>query len=272
MRTQLTRRVAMTLIELLAVLIILAVLAAIVLPRINGVASQANAATNTAVIADMNKAISTYETRYNKSPNGWDGILTDGSSGSFYAQLHPNLQTTQTSASAYNPILTTVTLTDAQAASLSQAGITFLHYNSSTFTGRPSDSGTAWGLLASGKQVAGLMIPTQSSSPAWSGHGSTFPDRAFNINPFNAGATDTFVVFGVGQPCSLRGATLQDSPIVQSADPSKYYARMLAVYRVPGPSATETFPAQFIGSFAPDGTCINDNLGRFNTVDKPLEN
>ncbi|HWA98388.1 MAG TPA: hypothetical protein VG713_07845 [Pirellulales bacterium] len=267
------RKTGLTLIELVVVLVVLIALAGLVLPRVGNMFSQANSATDASIIADMNKAISTFETRYGQAPNGWDGILT-GPNGSFYPNLHPNLQTSQGTATAGGPILTTTALTDTQLASLNKAGITFLHYNndSNNATGRPSDSGTAWAMLASGTSVASLFVPTTSTSPAWTAHGSTFPDRAFNINPFNAGATDTFVVFGVGQPCSLRGASIQDSPIVQGATPTKYYARMLAVYHIPGPTASmsDPFAAQFVGTFCPDGTCINDNLAKYNSSDAPL--
>lgn len=271
-----SRRAALTLIELVVVLVVLSVLAALIVPRLSGVQSQANSAAGASVIADVNRAASLFENRYGSAPTGNDGLLLSNSSSAFYDKLHPNLQTTISATSnPLLPILYPVTLNATQAASLKAAGITSAHYNDDSTgknaTGMPSDSGVNWGSVAEGKNVAGLYIPLNTGTTvAWTSHGSTFPDRAFNLNPFNAGKTDTFVVFGVGQPGSLRGATLIESPIVQSADPTKYYARVLLVYRIPGTGTTTSFPAQYVGAFGPDGTSINDNVRSFNNADKRL--
>lgn len=265
------RRFAFTLLELLVVLVIIMILAAAVLLRLNGSAAQANAAVGTSVIADINKAVSLFEAKYGKSPNGWDGILT-ASTGGFYSQLNPAIQTSTGSADKSLPILQELTLTALQLKSLNDAGITFLHYNGGTNTGQPSDSGTAFKFLATGDKVASLMIPLTGTTPAWSGHGSTFPDRALNIHPFNKGGTESFVVFGIGQPCSLRGSTLQEAPIVQAADPAKYYSRVFCVYMIPNGTATTGYTAQFVGCFLPDGTAMGNNVAKFNSADVPLEN
>ncbi len=113
--------------------------------------------------------------------------------GAFVATLHPNLQRgtdAVTGGSDANlPSLYPLTLAANQVTSLNNIGIKFLHYNvAGSGDGRPSDSGTAFRFLATGDQVAGLMIPLNTgTTPAWTGHGTTFPDRAFNLNPFNAG-------------------------------------------------------------------------------------
>ena len=67
----------------------------------------------------------------------------------------------------------------------------------------------------------------------------------------------------------LRGNTILESPIIQAADPQQNYARVLAVFRVPGTGQTQ-FKAQFIGCFAPDGTSINDNLNSYHQNRVPL--
>jgi Tfp pilus assembly protein FimT len=262
-----TRRVGLTLLELVVVVVILAILASLVIPRLGGLTSQASTATAADLIADVSRAVSLFETRNSgKAPNGWDGIL-NGPTGSLYSKLHPNLTNTTNVAL---PKLSTLSLSAIQAQSLADAGITFLHYNSestATYTGLPSDSGVSWAQLATGTNVAQLLV--QGTADGWTTHGSTFADRAFNLNPFNYGPQSplngqrSFVVFGVGQPCSIRGNTLQEAPIVQAADPARYYARMLCVYMIPGPNSTTSFPAQFVGVFSPDGTSVNDNVNKF---------
>jgi hypothetical protein len=56
---------------------------------------------------------------------------------------------------------------------------------------------------------------------------------------------------------------MQDSPVVQSASPAQYYARVLVVYRIP--ADTTLTKAQFVGSFLPDGTGLNDNVNSYNS-------
>ncbi len=279
------RRVGLTLIELVVVLVILSVLAALVIPRIGNISGQANAATSGPVIAEVNRAVLLYENRYGKSPSGQDGLLTGPTTGTLFSPMHSGIQigtsATQGGADPAKPSLYPLTLSPNQLASLNAAGITSVHYNvPGSGNGRPSDSATDHETLTTSTQLAGLMIPTTSTTPAWTGHGTTFPDRAFNINPFNGGrhvssatvAGSAFVVFGVGNQGSLRGTTLIESPIVNAANPATNYARVMIVYRIPAASSLTTaeFPAQYIGAFSPDGTSINDNIYNFNTSDKPL--
>jgi len=263
-------RRGLTLIELVVVIAILAILAAVIIPKLDGLTSQAGSATDAAILADLNSAVSTFESRSNGNyPNASDGLLTGGSSTEFYGKFHPNIQIQGVTATpnAMLPILYAVTLTETQAKSLAAAGITAAHYNTDTnnATGMPSDSGTAYAGFATGTNVAGLFIPlggfgNTPTTPPWTSHGSTFPDRAFNLSPFNHGKTDTFVVFGLGQPGSLRGKGIHDAPLFQSANPAQYYARAFMVFRIPGPTSTTIVPAKYVGSFAPDGSSINDNV------------
>lgn len=269
-------RRGLTLIELVVVIAILAILAAIVLPKLDGMSGQANSAVDASIISDVNRAVSTYETmNKGKFPTGNDGLLNAPLSSTFYSKLHPNIQIqgVTTTLDPMLPILYPLTLTAEQAKSLRDVGITSAHYNtesvgaSSNPTGMPSDSGTAWGTVNTGSTVAGLFIPLNTgTTPAWTAHGSTFPDRAFNLNPFNFGKTDTFVVFGVGQPSQLRGKALQEAPIVQAIDSTKYYARMFIVFRIPDQTLYPGTPAKYVGAFAPDGTSLNDNVRNFNTA------
>jgi prepilin-type N-terminal cleavage/methylation domain-containing protein len=276
------RRVGLTLIELVVVLVILAVLATLIVPRLGGLTDQANAATDATQINEVNRAALLLEVRNEGKfapvgPNGADGLLTGAATGAFLASIHPNVQRGSDAVTGGTdpmlPSLYPLTLTANQLTSLNNAGITFLHYNvAGSGDARPSDSGTAFKFLAVGDQVAGLNIPLNSgTTPAWTGHGTTFPDRAFNLNPFNGGAhtKGAYVVFGLGQPCKLRGDAMLDAPIVYAAKPEVNYARILFVYRIPV-AGTEVFKAQYVGAFSPDGTCINDNVSNFDKSSKGL--
>ncbi len=275
------RRVGLTLIELVVVLVILAVLAALLIPRVTGLTTQAITSSDATNINEVNRAVSLFETRYGFSPTGQDALLTGPATGAFFSPFHSNIQIgTSATSGGTDPMLPSLyplTLSANQLDSLKAVKITSVHYNVvGSGNARPSDSATSFRSLAAGDQLAGLMVPLNTgTTPAWAGHGTTFPDRAFNINPFNGGAhsSSAFVVFGVGNQGSLRGTTLVESPVCQSADPLKNYARVMIVYRLPAASsATKAeFPAQFVGAFSPTGTSINDNITTYNYTDKPLK-
>jgi prepilin-type N-terminal cleavage/methylation domain-containing protein len=239
---------AFTLIELLIVISVLAILAGLVLSRFTGVTDEANTATNMNVIAGMNKAVETFETRYQASPATWDGLVPSAAGGgnALYSLLHPNLA----------QHLTVLNLDAGQAASLRNAGINGMMVVTEGPTETPSmAASTEYAPMADGTAVPVLV------KPAYSGHGSTFIDRAFNVNSYNPGFDNEFIVLGVGYSSKLRGSVLHDVPIVQSAEPSKHYARVLCVYMIPptGTPPEQAFRAQFVGSFLPDGTCMADN-------------
>lgn len=239
---------AFTLIELLIVISVLAILAGLVLSRFTGVTEEANAATNMNIISGMNSAVATFETRYQASPATWDGLVPNAAAGAtdLFSYLHDDLEAH----------LTVIQLDAGQAASLRDAGINGMMVVTEAPTEAPSMAATnQYAPMAVGTSVPVLVKPT------YNGHGSTFIDRAFNVNPYNPGIANEFIVLGVGYSSKLRGSVLHDVPIVQSAEPSKHYARVLCVYMIPpaGTPPEQAFRAQFVGSFLPDGTCMADN-------------
>lgn len=256
-------RAGLTLLELVVVLVILAALAALVVPRLSGVASQSNSAANAAVVEEVNRAVTLFEARYGndstKRLNGWDSLLN--STSDYFSKLHPNLQkSTATTLDVTRPILQITTLDAGQAQSLKDAKITGLHDADEARAAPPSDNSTVFRAVNTGTQVVTLV-----KSSITSGHGSTFIDKAFNINQYKANWANEYVVVGLGGPTSLKGATLSEVPLVQSANPSQYYARALCVFMIPAAGATSTFPAQYVGSFLPDGTSMRTNIDNYNS-------
>jgi len=239
-------RPAFTLVELLAVLVILAVLAALVVPRISGMSGEANTATNANILSAVNRAVQQYEAQQGELPTTWDYVVDENDQP---YRLHPEVQ----------PLVQVHSLTTEQAQSLQDAGINGGHIQDSTFTGFPHESIADWLPIDEGRSVLTLVKPA-----TFGGHYEDFPDRAFGINQFNAeGFASEYVVMGLAGPTSLRGTTIHESPIVQAADPQENYARVLAVFRVPG-VGQQTFTAQYVGCFGPDGTSINDNINKYN--------
>ncbi|MBN8625224.1 MAG: hypothetical protein J0M17_07035, partial [Planctomycetes bacterium] len=116
------------------------------------------------------------------------------------------------------------------------------------------------GAMVSGEKVVALEKPSITS-----GHGSTFIDMAFNVNQYKSNWNNEFVVVGLGGPSPIKGATIQELPLVQSANPTQYYARPLLVFMIPSSTATTGFPAQYVGCFLPDGTSQRSNAANFNS-------
>lgn len=161
-----------------------------------------------------------------------------------------------------------ITLDTIQAKSLTEAGINGAMTVSESTTTRPSDAAVKDYMGVAG----GANFPAIVKDSTWAGHGSTFLDRAFNVLPtFSLGSNGMtatppageFIVLGIGQSSSLRGSVMTDAAIVPAADPTRYYARMLCVYKIPASGAASGFPAQYIGSFMPDGTSAKDNSDAF---------
>lgn len=256
------RRVGLTLIELVVVLVILAVLAALVIPRVSGVTTQANTSTNAAIVAEVNQAVAMFEARYENDPNkrmsGWDSLLN--SNDAFFSKLHPNLLTNPQNTDVTKPNLQIITLDDVQVQSLRALKITGLHDADESRSGPPSDNSTVFRSIATGKKVVALV-----KTPIAGGHGSTFIDNAFSIDQFKNNWVNEFVVVGLGGPTALKGSTLTEVPIVQSADPTKYYARALCVFMIPPAGATTGFRAQYVGCFLPDGTSLRTNIDSYNS-------
>lgn len=261
------KRAALTLIELVVVLVILAALAALVVPRLSGIASQSNSATNAAVVEDVNRAVGLYNARYKDAqPSGWDSLLS--TSDAPFTKLHPTILAAFTTTDVTKPRFQITALDAGQAASFQAAKISGFHDADESRACMPSDNSSAFRYLSDGKKVVMLIEDSITS-----GHGSTFIDNAFSLNQYRTDKrgkqvlTDyDYVVCGLGGPTNIKGQTMSEIPLVQSADPSKYYARVLAVYKVPkaGSTGTDVFPAEYVGSFLPDGTSLRQNVDLFN--------
>ena len=73
-------------------------------------------------------------------------------------------------------------------------------------------------------------------------------------------------MFGLGSSSSLRGAAVAEIPLVQSADPTHNYARVLCIYMIPNSTADSLakFPATFLGCILPDGSSRTANIEQYN--------
>jgi type II secretory pathway pseudopilin PulG len=246
-----SRRRALTLVELVVVLAILVALAGMVVPLVSGMLFQANASTNATVVGDVNGYVRMFFAKNDRYPNGWDSLLN--TSGSFYSKLHPNLTTSGA------PILQTMSLSPAQADSLNAVNITKLFNADESQSLAPNMSFVGGPIsITTGATVASLVTSISPTSLGQAG---------FNLaNLDNVGTNNAYVVLGLGPNTTLRSVVATDVPLINAADPTRRYARVLCVFMVPGASVTTSSPAKYVGCFLPDGTSLHDNLEMFNNT------
>lgn len=248
-------RRGLTLLELVVVLGILVILASLVVPNVGGLIFQSRSAGNAALIGDVNRAVNSYVARFAAQPDRWDSLLN--TSGTLFNKLHPQLLTSNTAL----PVLQVTPLDTNQANSLINAGITVLHDADESRTVPPSDNATGDRAIANTANVVTLVKSTVTAP-----YNSTFLDQAFGLN---ASKTDKwvneFVVVGLSSQSAMRGSTMTDIPLVQSATPFNYYARVLCVYMIP-PKGGSSFRARYVGCFLPDGTSLPQSMVDYNTA------
>jgi competence protein ComGC len=246
-----SRRRALTLIELVVVIAILVALSGLIIPMVQGLGFQTNAATNATVVDDVNRAIGIYATRFDAHPAGWDSLLNG--SGTTSIKVHSSLRL------ASPALVQQLTLTAQQVESLQRSGIYHVH-DSDESTGDPNLSIETARPLATGGKVLQLTMDTSGSSRR------PVLDGGFRVHQFQDGDEDNeFVVLGLGRWSSMQGASTMQVPLIQSADPTNNYARVCCVYMVPSSSSTATvFPARYVGCFLPDGSTARDNISRYN--------
>ena len=247
-------RRALTLLELVVVLAILVVLSGMVVPLIEGLGHQTNASTNATVVSDVNRAVSTYATRFEKFPDGWDSLL-NSTDQNLFLKLHSTL------GPGTNALLqTSLPLTLTQVDSLSTAGIMNVFDAVETGTGTsPNQFVPVSRKLADGGKVATFTNAATEGA---------YANSKFCLQHLEAiDKTNTnhqYVVFGLGGMTTIRGVMTRDVPLISSADPTQTYARMLCVFMIPSATATTGFPAKYVGCFLPDGTSQRMNMDKYN--------
>lgn len=257
------RRRALTLIELVVVITILIALSGLIIPMVQGLGFQTNAATNATVVDDVNRAISTYATRFDSQPDAWDSMLN--TSGTIFTKTHSSLRLATT------PLVAPTALTDLQLESLARAGIFNVRDSVEASTLSPSMNNESVRVLATRNSDGTFSFGSNKTLLCLTTTGTGDSRRpvlnaGFSVNQYQDGDWgNDFVVLGLGQSSSLQGSAAMLVPLIQSADPTNNYARVCCVYMVPSSSPNATvFPARYVGCFLPDGTTARDNISRYN--------
>ena len=247
----LQRSRGLTLLELVVVLAILVVLAGLIVPIISGLGYQTNAATNATVADDVSRAVRTFYGRFDAQPTGWDSLLN--TSGASFGKLQPSLQTL---------LATPIDLTSVQTQSLTESGVYDVYDADESLAANVAHATKRY--FTSGEPLqSGGKVQVLSRTNA-----ATLLREAFGLNTGHPDllANNEFVVLGLGAYSNLRGSAIAEVPLVQSADPTHYYARVLCIYMIPSSTAAaqDKFPATFLGCILPDGTSRTANIEQYN--------
>ena len=243
----------LTLLELVVVLAIMVALAGLIVPHIADLPDKSSSVTNATIVADTDRAVQLFDSRYGRQPSAWDSLLNN--SGILYSRLNPSLT------SSSPALIQASTLDAGQVQSLLKAGITGVHDADESLSGAPSNNSTHWRAIANDGKVVTLV-----KNPITTTHGDTVIDSAFGINQHSPMWANEFVVFGLGGAAEVKGTTMTEVPLALSANPLTYYARALCVYMIPATGANSIFPAQFVGTFLPDGSTLRHNVDKYHVT------
>jgi prepilin-type N-terminal cleavage/methylation domain-containing protein len=244
------KRLGMTLIELVVVVAIVGVLAAMLLPKLEGLQSAVNHVAAGSSMADAVKLISAYKVAKNVYPDNWDSLTdgttlwTAGNAGTPLKGLHPQL------VDASNGKLTLGTaLTTTQITALQNAGITTVLNVSSAAASTTSSTRAGDVFLSATTISASTPIAVINKSTT---AGKKIIDRIYRYNQVsgNSGAinssklsptgdtTTQLVVFGLGPQNALIPNSMAEAPTYGNVNATYVYNRLLAVFEVTATAVT----------------------------------
>lgn len=209
---------ALTLIELVVVLLILVALASLVIPQLGGFVERTHASTSSDGIAELTRTFQLTKTSTFKEPDGFDSLVVDAT-GTAINDGVPGA----TGATAAGGDLIIATVTAAQVTALNNAGITQLFDMPNAPAGASKTFGIPFG---ASRTITGDQQLVTTNATAVS--------REFGASAVVNDPTVSYVVFGVGENSSLVGSRIVEAPIHlgEANDPNNEYSRYVAVYAV----------------------------------------
>jgi type II secretory pathway pseudopilin PulG len=240
--------------ELLVVLVVLIALAGIVVPMLPNMLTKAHDATTVTNIAEVNKAIMSYQTLNLAYPDQFDS-LTDTTGNEYIGAIFNPAQPTYATSGGPTPSpITKDTIQKGEDASLVSGGIKNLWQLNPNPVNMTFD---AYNDPTTGNLVANLA-PVAAGLPILIADGN-YINTKLNIGlKKNAdGSFARYFVFALGAKCALVGNTssgIFEAPLSfgehAAEAPTNSYARMLIVFRV----YNDGTRCEFIGSAHPDVT------------------
>ena len=264
LRRQRSGRRGFTLLELVVVVGILVILAGLVLPSLDLFKQKANKAASASNMADLSRVIQQFYAQNAAYPDRWDSLM-DGTGNAFWAasyDANQNLLPGLDSELTGGPVpgsptkLMTTTLDASYLRSLTRMGITtVLDAGGSSSTDFPTDCFITPRVLAGGATVA-TVNPADDDGKAIINH--LYPQQANSAAPV-VPTGKILVVMGIGPRNTMMGAAVQEIPIYPNRDPTKEYARFLAVFE----ASNDGTPALLKTVLGADGDTIGSETAEY---------
>jgi prepilin-type N-terminal cleavage/methylation domain-containing protein len=246
-------RHALTLIELVVVMVILAAVAGIVLPLLPNMVTRAHTSSGATNVGEVAKAIQTHEALHAAYPTNFDSIvLTPGGTGTLPAYLP---------APATDFVVTP--LTDETAEGLASAGITSVKTMVAPTTGDWSPT-----FYPYGADATVMPAETAIAEDVELAMLSTAAEVRLGLP-----TGPTYVVLGVGAYTSMQGKTLQEAPVHFADSPAEApgvsYSRFAAVFQITNSAgdALERARLAQVVAFHDDGVVgVNGHLAEYHAA------
>ena len=231
-----THRSGLTLMELLVVLVILVALAGIVVPMLPNMLTKAHDATTVTNIAEVNKAVMSYQTLNLGYPDQFDSLV-DTSGKEYIGAIFNPAQPTYTTSGGPTPApITLSSIQSGEDSSLIFGGIKNLWQLNPNPVNMTFD---AYNDPTTGNLVANLA-PVAASLPVLVADGNYINTKLnIGLKKNTDGSFARYFVFALGAKCGLVGNTssgIFEAPLSfgehAAEAPSNSYARMLIVFRV----------------------------------------
>lgn len=240
-RRRFCRSAGLTLIELVIVMVVLATLAALVIPRLGFIQQQAVPLSGAAGSADLMSNLETFKTTTGYYPQGFDSLLQSGG-----AQMMTGLAMGPGGTPPTSPFTASdLSTIDSQGMALASFGMAFGPSSGSTgtsqyrvfdqpasSTGDPTSSFTSFRILSYSGGSAPIAIVDPTTTAGQSVWQAAYP-ASWSTGTFTQPTGVSLVAFGVGQNCNAIGTTMASAPIQTGQNPG-VYARYFAVFAVYG--------------------------------------
>lgn len=245
-------RTGLTLLELVVVLAVLAILAGLVLPKLDGVLSKGHSAHGASAIGELGRYMETYRALNGRYPDLYDSMMS--ATGVKYTKLLPG--TTK--------YILAGALTPEEVASLDLVGVRRVWRHDEAAEDVNSSADLTLGPVTIGT-TAGLLLKLDPTNPDV----QNLLIKEFRQDPADVAGNRTYLVFGVGPQCTIcngKAGVMRDAPLHQDTDPGRFYNRLVVIFAT---SKTAGEKAELIGVVGPDGDSMAAHLREFFSSPEP---
>jgi type II secretory pathway pseudopilin PulG len=237
-RFRFAHRIGLTLIELVIVMVILATLAALIIPRLGFIQSQAVSVSGAAGAEGLMNNLETYRATTGFYPQGFDSLLASGGT-TLITQLIQGPSAGGNPTPPIMPFTAGSINTDPMAAASfgmtfgpATAGTTGYRIFDQDATTTGEDISSSFNTQREMYSTGGVAIVPQTATgqAIWQ---AAFPGTVTSAGAGTYPAGVTLIALGVGPQCNAVGSTMAGAPLQTGQQPG-YYARYIAIFALYG--------------------------------------